>query len=81
MATVLDDIAGSIQIAQIHDSFFKEHRVPAVIGQIISMIEMQDRTCCELAAVVVAERLDDAYGSAWGIIPDVQNTVIFPCGR
>ena len=45
------------------------------------MIEMQDRTCRELAAVVVAERLDDANGSARGNIPDVQNTVIFPCGR
>lgn len=81
MASVLDDIGGIIQIAQIHDSFFKEHRVPAVIGQIISMIEMQNRTCCELAAVVVTERLDDAYGCAWGNIPDIQNAVIFPCGR
>ena len=64
VVAVLDDLAGSIEIPQTHRCFLKVDRVPAVVGQIIAMLEMQDGSFGELVAPMVTERLDDADRNA-----------------
>ena len=75
-ADVLDDGATFVVVAQVHGRFTKKHRVPTVIGKVITAREIQDSAFSELIARTIPERLDDAGGRAVLHIPNIRHSYI-----